>query len=104
VGRRHQPGRLHHRGPEDVVLLEAQIPQGETDADADRHPNSPGLPVHGLLHGHGTGHGVGGGAEDGQHVVPERLDLLAARALDSLTQRLEVGPAHRVEGGLPELG
>jgi hypothetical protein len=85
AGRRHQPRRRHHRGPEDVVFLEAHITRGEADADGERNPGSLGLPVHGLLHRHGTGHGISGGAEDGQHAIPQRLDLLPAGALDGVT-------------------
>jgi hypothetical protein len=43
------------------------------------------LPIHGLLHRHGTGHGISGGAEGGRDAVPERRHLLPASALDGAT-------------------
>jgi hypothetical protein len=70
------------------VLAQVLLALVAEDRDNDGQVGSglpADLPIHGLLHRHGTGHGISGGAEGGRDAVPDRRHLLPASALDGAT-------------------
>lgn len=104
AGRRHQPGRLHHRRPEDVPLLEGHVAQSDPDPDGERSHAVASLTVDALLHRHGAGDSTRGGAEHRQDPVTERLDLLAPTPGQCLAEDREVASAQLIESVLPQPG
>jgi hypothetical protein len=100
----HEPCRLHHRDPEDVVGLEGHLPDGEPDPDGEGCLCRPSLPRRCLLHGDGAADGVDDRAECRHDAIARVLDLLTAGALDGSGKGGEVGSTQLVERGLTEAG
>jgi hypothetical protein len=103
LGRRAEPGRLHHRRAEPVVVFEGGLAGAEPHPHLQRPSVEPALAGHGLLHGHRALDRVGGAAVAGHHRITDRLDLGPAGGRDGRAQELEVGAPHLVGGVVAEL-
>ncbi len=74
-----EPGGLHDRGAEAVVVLQCHVPGADPDADRQLVIGvALDVTAYGLLDGDGGPDGLGGAREQRQHTVAEALDDLAA--------------------------
>jgi hypothetical protein len=104
AGGGHQPGRLHHRRPEDVAGIETDLADRQTDPDGDGIGQTATLPIGCLLHRHCRRDRRHRRRERGQQAVTRVLDLGPALGRDRVPQQLEVGRPHPVEGGVAHPG
>ena len=92
-----EPGGLHDRRAEAVVVLQGDV--AGADPDAHREPVlgvALDMGADGLLDGDGGTDRLGRAGEQGQDAVAEALDDLAAVGGDGVGQQAVVGPAQRL--------